>query len=103
MGQSPSEYRRGIKYTIRNLANNGEIATTFFHDNLPNVWPWVQTTIADHFDCSPDEVENIECESGEYVTAAGQPVAFIVGPFDIIDYSGLINEIFPNEYLQAAE
>ena len=103
MAQSPAETRRALKYTIRNLANNGEVSSTFFHDSIPHIWPWVQATIADRFDCSPDDVEEVQTEAGEYITAAGEPVAFIVGPFSVVDYSGLIAEIFPNEFLEAAE
>ena len=103
MVQSPSEFRSGIKYTIRNLANNEVISATFFHDRIPTIWPWVRSTIADRFDCSPDQVEEVQCEAGEYITAAGEPVAFIVGPFSAVDYSGLVDAIYPRKFLQAAE
>lgn len=38
-------------------------------------WNWICETVADEFECSADDVDCIETDDGDLITALGVPVA----------------------------
>lgn len=46
-----------------------------FGDIVEGRWSWIKDSIANHYDCNPDDVEMIETEEGDVLTAKGLPVA----------------------------
>lgn len=62
---------------IYDINTGREIASTFFTDMISNRWTWVQDVVSRKYDCLPDEVDEIETDEGDVITANGKPVAML--------------------------
>jgi hypothetical protein len=62
---------------IHDLDTRACIASAGFTDFITHSWPWVQQTVAAHYDCAPDDVKCIESDDGDRITVRGKPVAFL--------------------------
>lgn len=77
---SPAEIREASRLVIRDITNGRVIVATLNnHISLSRRWSWIAEHIALNFECHVDDVDCIETDDGDVITADGKPVAYTGG------------------------
>src|ERR1700744_3513985 len=69
---------RGFVMNIRIETLSNRVLSSTFTEFMSDPGAWVAETVAREFECSEDDVGEIETDDGDLITVCGEPVARVV-------------------------